>query len=84
MSKKSVLLISLHNQKALGVKYLENSLKAHGHNTNIVFLKTFNSVKPSLVSQVELDLLKKVIDDTKPDLIGLSIMSSLYLVCRIR
>lgn len=79
MSKKSVLLIGFYNQKALGVRYLENSLKAKGHKASIVFFKGFNSENPELPTQIELDLLKRVIEDTKPDLIGLSIMSSLYL-----
>ncbi len=79
MNSKSVLLISFHNQKALGVRYLESSLNSKGHAASIVFFKAFNSEKPTLPSQIELALLKNVINETKPDLIGLSVMSSLYL-----
>ncbi len=79
MNKKPVLLISFHNQKALGVRYLEKSLKSAGYEVNIIFFKGFNSVKPDSASKEELSLLKAAIDKINPGLIGLSVMTSLYL-----
>ncbi|WP_202710172.1 B12-binding domain-containing radical SAM protein [Sporosalibacterium faouarense] len=74
-----VLLIGFYNEKALGVKYLANSLNKNGFVTSIVYFKEFNSVKPSKGSEVEINLLLKLIEDVKPNYIGLSVMSSLYL-----
>lgn len=79
MNPKSVLLISFHNQKALGVRYLEKSLKMSGYNVFVVFFKGFNSIKPSGATTEELSLLKDLISKHNPNLIGLSVMTSLYL-----
>lgn len=79
MSKGSILLIGFHNQKALGVRYLEKALKSSDFAVNIVFFKAFNSVNPNPATAKELELLKNIIADTKPDMIGLSVMSSLYI-----
>lgn len=76
---KSIMLISFHNQKALGVRYLEKALKASGYTVNIVFFKGFNSVKPNGATSKELDLLNDLIEKNKPDVVGLSVMTSLYL-----
>lgn len=76
---KSILLISFHNQKALGIRYLEKSLKKFGYSVNLVFFKGFNSINPNEVTPKEIQLLKKIIDDINPGLIGLSVMTSLYL-----
>ncbi|WDV45061.1 radical SAM protein [Clostridiaceae bacterium M8S5] len=78
MSKK-VLLIGFYNEKALGVKYLANSLKRNNYEVHILFFKKFNSVNPKKATKEELDLLKKLIEDIKPSFIGMSVMSSLYL-----
>lgn len=79
MNNKPVLLISFHNQKSLGVRCLEKSLKAAGHKVSIVFFKGFNSVNPKNATIKELELLKGVIEKVNPGLIGLSVMTSLYL-----
>lgn len=79
MAKKPVLLISFHNQKALGVRYLERALQRAGHEVYILFFKGFNSVKPQPATEKELALLKETVEKTGPCLIGLSVMSSLYL-----
>lgn len=77
--KKSVLLISFYNQKSLGIRYLERALKQEGIDVTIVFFKGFNSVKPSKCSDAELSLLKELIQKSNPGVIGLSVMTSLYL-----
>ncbi|HHV97252.1 MAG TPA: B12-binding domain-containing radical SAM protein [Clostridiaceae bacterium] len=77
--KKSVLLISFYNQKALGVRYLEKSLKTAGIPVYIVILKRFNSKSPEEITDREVSLLKEVINQLKPGLIGFSVMTSLYL-----
>jgi len=77
--RKSVLLISFYNPKALGIRYLEKSLKNAGIPVYIVILKKFNSRNPEEVTDKELNLLKEIINQLKPGLIGLSIMTSFYL-----
>jgi len=79
MDNNSVLLIAFHNQKALGVRYLEKSLTAHGIPVNIIFFKGFNSIKPGSTTKAELELLTRTVSALKPSLIGLSVMTSLYL-----
>ncbi len=76
---KNIVLISFHNQKALGIRYLEKALVSEGIATNLIFFKGFNSIKPGTCSKHELQLLKELISELKPDLIGLSVMTSLYL-----
>lgn len=79
MFSNSILLIGFYNTKALGVRYLEKSLKMNGHEVYTLFLKEFNSVHPEAITEKELMLLSDVINLTKPGLIGLSVMSSFYL-----
>jgi radical SAM superfamily enzyme YgiQ (UPF0313 family) len=79
MDRNPVLLIAFYNKKALGVRYLERALTRSGLNVYVLFLKGFNSRKPQPVSFEELLLLKSLVNNLKPGLIGLSVMSSLYL-----
>lgn len=79
MAKDPVLLIAFYNKKALGVRYLERALIKAGFCVYILFMKNFNSKKPEPVSPDELLLMKKLIISIRPGMIGLSVMSSLYL-----
>jgi len=79
MHQKSILLIAFHNPKALGVRYLEASLKRAGIPVYVVFFKGFNSRHPLKTVDKELTILKKIINELQPSLIGLSVMTSLYL-----
>lgn len=78
-TEKSIMLISFYNPKALGVRYLEKSLKDAGYQVYIVFMKAFNSKNPEKVTEMELELLRDVINQVQPGLIGLSVMTTLYL-----
>lgn len=75
----NILLISFYNQKSLGLRYLENALTAHGYNVKTVFFKKFNSVSPQEAADEEIEILKKLITEFKPILVGLSAMVSLYM-----
>ncbi len=79
MERKPLLLIAFYNKKALGVRYLERSLVKSGYNVYILFLKNFNSKRPDPVTTEDLLLLEKLVARLKPGLIGLSVMSTLYL-----
>lgn len=79
MTNNSFLLVAFHNQKSLGVRCLEKALNLAGFNVYIVFFKGFNSIKPANVTETELELLVNVIEKTRPSVIGLSVMTSLYL-----
>ena len=76
---KKILLIAFYNIKAQGVRYLESALERGGYETTTVFYKDFNSVRPKKTTDTELDLLCRKIEETQPMLIGLSVMSSMYL-----
>lgn len=77
--KKTVLLVAFYNYKALGVRYLETALTAAGYRVTMVFVKNFNSVNPQPISKKELELLCEKVKKEAPVLIGLSVMSSMYL-----
>lgn len=79
MQKRPVLLISFYNQNALGVRYLDRALMKAGYESYIIYYKEFNSINPQEATEKELNLLQKVIEEIEPCLIGLSVMSSLYM-----
>lgn len=79
MKKAKVLLVAFYNQKALGVRYLESALTREGHSVRVVYYKDFNSLHPKPTTKAELDLLCREVERWKPDLMGLSVMSSMYL-----
>ena len=74
-----ILQVSFYNQKSLGLRYVENALTAHGHSVKTVYFKKFNSQNPSEVTTAELEILGRVVEEYKPNLIGLSVMVSLNL-----
>lgn len=76
---RQVLLLAFYNTKALGVRYLERALERAGYQVQLIFYKDFNSRAPAPTSQRELDLLCREIRRKRPLLIGLSVMSSMYL-----
>lgn len=77
--KPTVVLIAFYNTKALGVRYLETALQRSGYEVQTVFYKSFNSVNPSVTTQTELDLLVNRLRAAQPVMVGLSVMSSMYL-----
>lgn len=79
MKKAKIMLVAFYNKKALGVRYLESSLLRSGHAVCTVYYKDFNSLHPRHTTQAELELLKKEVTEYAPDMIGLSVMSSMYL-----
>lgn len=79
MEKAKILLIAFYNKKALGVRYLEAALLRNGHDVRTVYYKDFNSLHPHHTTRAELDLLKREVVEYTPDMIGLSVMSSMYL-----
>ncbi len=79
MKKARVLLIAFYNRKALGVRYLEGALVREHHTVRTVYYKDFNSLHPRPTTERELELLREDVAAFRPDLIGLSVMSSMYL-----
>ena len=79
MDNKRVVLIGFHNQKALGIRYLANALKAAGYEPYLVFFMEFNSIIPKKPTAREIELLKELLMQIDPCFVGLSVMSSLYL-----
>ncbi len=77
--KPVIVLVAFYNTKALGVRYLETALKQAGYGVETIFYKSFNSIHPSKTTVRELELLVERIQAAQPMLIGLSVMSSMYL-----
>lgn len=75
----TVALVAFYNTKALGVRYLERALEKAGWRVVTIFFKRFNSRSPSPASEAELRLLCERLREERPLLIGLSVMSSMYL-----
>ncbi|MHB1150826.1 MAG: B12-binding domain-containing radical SAM protein [Eubacteriales bacterium] len=77
--KNTVLLIGFYNEKAIGVKYIANSLKKQGYIPHVLLFKGYNSLIPDKISETEFNIFRQLINKIEPDYIGLSVMSSLYL-----
>ena len=73
------LFIGLYDAKLLGIRYLSATLKTHGYEPNLIFLKTFNSYTVDEPTDVEYKLLYDTIKKLNPGYIGISIMCSFYL-----
>ncbi len=79
MQTETVSLVAFYNAKALGVRYLESALQRAGYHVNTIFFKSFHSVCPTPCTERELDLLCEELKKHRPVMIGLSVMSSMYL-----
>ncbi|MBQ4123207.1 B12-binding domain-containing radical SAM protein [bacterium] len=78
MENNKVLLLTMYNEKAPGVRYLANYLVKNGFDTKIVFLKG-NIYETQPVTKEEINILKELIKKEKYLFIGLSILSSFTL-----
>jgi radical SAM superfamily enzyme YgiQ (UPF0313 family) len=73
------LFIGLYDSKLLGIRYLSSTLKAKGYESQLIFLKSFNSYNVDEPTPAEYELLYQKIQEFDPGYIGLSIMCSFYL-----
>ena len=73
------LFIGLYDAKLLGIRYLSSTLKAHGYDPQLIFLKNFNSHKAEEPTAAEYELLINKVLELNPAYIGISIMCSFYL-----
>lgn len=76
--KTRPLFIGLYDTKIMGIRYLSSSLKAKGYETNLIFLKTFNSYNVEEPTSAEYDLLYKQIKELNPSYVGISFMCTFY------
>ena len=74
-----MILVAFYNKKALGVRYLEAALERAGYLVTTIFYKDFNSVHPQPSTRREMELFLQVVREKQPLLVGLSVMSSMYL-----
>ncbi len=72
-----VCLMTIYLSESLGVRQLCASLRARGHECELVFLKQFRWEVLTPVSTREEELLFSLLQDFQPDLVGISITSSL-------
>lgn len=78
-TKGTVTLLAFYNIKSLGIRYLQAALEAQGYQVQSVFYKGYNSLRPKHTTDTELELLCEEVRKTKPVMICLSIMSSMYM-----
>ena len=64
MENNKVLLLTMYNEKAPGVRYLANYLVKNGFDTKIVFLKG-NIYETQPVTKEEINILKELIKKEK-------------------
>jgi len=80
MAEKDFLitLVAFYGPENAGVRYLSSALKKAGFKTEIIFFKDWknNNLKPH--SLKEEDLLLGRLRDTRPSLVGLSLISSFF------
>ena len=74
-----MILVAFYNKKALGVRYLEAALEGMGYQVTTIFYKDFNSVRPRPSTRREAEMFLQVVREKQPVLVGLSVMSSMYL-----
>ena len=74
-----MILVAFYNKKAPGVRYLEGALERAGYQVTTIFYKDFNSVRPRPSTRREAELFLQVVREKQPVLVGLSVMSSMYL-----
>lgn len=79
MGNNKVLLLTIYNEKAPGVRYLANYLIKKGFDTKVVFLKG-NIYNTQRITEEELSLLKQIIEKDNYLFIGLSILSSFTII----
>ncbi|MBD3313419.1 radical SAM protein [Candidatus Woesearchaeota archaeon] len=89
MSAK-VLLISLYDSEALGIRYLSGHLKKHGHKASVLFFKELKFLGDDMLRDIggnmacdsptnqELDYLRQIIWQIRPDIIGISVRSAFF------
>ena len=79
MKNTKPLFIGLYDTGLLGIRYLSSTLKSHGYDVKLIFLKSFNSYSVDEPTEMEYGLLYKTIKEINPTYIGISIMSTFYL-----
>ena len=79
MKKTRPLFIGLYDTNLLGIRYLSSTLKSHGYDSQLIFLKTFNSYSVNEPTETEYELLYKTVKEINPSYIGISIMCSFYV-----
>jgi radical SAM superfamily enzyme YgiQ (UPF0313 family) len=79
MARYKVALIGMYNYKVLGVRYLAAMLRENGLDCDLIFFKNFESGNMKKPSEIEYQQILNLLEELKPDLIGISVMSTLYL-----
>ena len=77
-----VVLISLYHFGAFGARILSDVLKKNGHTVSMVFFKRDKTNEMALPTAKEYGLLKNLIKDLAPGLVGVSTRSTFFPVAR--
>ncbi len=71
-----VVLIALYGVENAGVRYLSSHLKKIGHQVSVVFFREWRNNNNTFPDETDCRLLKDLLTDIKPDLVGFSFVSS--------
>ncbi|UCC69086.1 MAG: cobalamin-dependent protein, partial [Armatimonadota bacterium] len=75
--KIKACLVTLYLSESLGGRQIASVLKANGHQCSLIFFKEFRWGEFRRITSREEDLLFGLLGDIRPDLVGLSLTSSL-------
>lgn len=77
-----IVLIALYGTENAGVRYLSAFLKREGFKVSIVFFKEWRNNANTFPQQKEMELLAALLNKLKPDLIGISFISSFLCIAQ--
>ncbi|MAG69355.1 MAG: B12-binding domain-containing radical SAM protein [SAR202 cluster bacterium] len=71
-----IVLMSFYSFNAFSVHTLGSVLRSHGFTVSHIFFKNYLSDNMDLPTEAEYDILMNLLEELKPDLVGLSLMST--------
>jgi len=77
-----VALIAIYSVESAGIRYLSAALRRAGHDTRLLFLRDWVHNRLQMPSDRDVELLLEHLAEYRPDLVGLSLMSSLFPMAR--
>lgn len=71
-----IVIISLYDVEAIGVRYIHSVLTSHGHQCDLIFYKERAPYMLAMDEEPGLKLLPDLVKSLEPDLVGVSLRSS--------
>lgn len=73
-----IVLLSLYNKRAIGIRQISSFLKSHGYKTKLVFFKEMLKKGYSPPKEEEIKKLISLLEKINPDIIGISLTSPFF------